>query len=687
MIRPLVGAVLLCAIARADEPSPPPLPSLFARRAEVQVATPGLQALEVPLEIVRACRPGLADLRLWSTDREVPYLLDTTGPDPWTLAERIDVRPGKIREDDRSPFCDPAQRDAFTHCELIELAGPPRGGAWELVFDAAAPRFVERVLVAARRGDRLQPIVREEAIYRLPGGPPDRVRVPLPDAAVGAQLVVVLRGDRAPLAPRLRLERGEVVRGADTLEAPLEVAREWRDREGTHVVLERPRGLLPTALEVRTTTGAFDRAVRVFDVGGGAARPLVGEGRIARLALPAAGTRVAIDQVQVAVGVPRGRRLEVVIDDGDSPRLDALAVRAILRRPVLVFDQASPASIELYYGGGRAEAPRYDLQGLLPAEVAGEGADGVRAQIAARLRARDGVAKPALGPSAANPRFDATPALATVAHAGAAIDLSVYSHARALAIAPSPDGLSRYVLQAEDLAVARPDLGDLRVVDAQGRQWPYLIDQDVYPAVVALPRPRATSRDGRTRYALALPSAPLEAGRLDLDVAERFFDRAVVLVGHDAGGREQRYDARISRKLGEHTPVRIAAPLGRVSALELEIVDGGDAPLTIEGGRLLVPTAALDLAATAGAYRLVAGDPEAEAPRYELRALDELIGQLDAAAVRTGPLGPNPTFSRAARLRSGGARERALVWIVLGVAVVVLGLLTLKMARAEEPRA
>ena len=84
------------------------------------------------------------------------------------------------------------------------------------------------------------------------------------------------------------------------------------------------------------------------------------------------------------------------------------------------------------------------------------------------------------------------------------------------------------------------------------------------------------------------------------------------------------------------------------------------------------------------------GDPEAEAPTYELRSLASLLAQLDGADAKAGPLGQNPAFSRAARLGGSGARDRLLVWLVLVLSVLLLGGLTLRLARAsssEEPRA
>jgi hypothetical protein len=681
----LTPCLLVMGHAIADEPKSPSLAQLMPRRAELTINTPGLQALPVPVEILRACRPGLADLRLLADDQEVPYLLDATGTDPWTLAEKIDVKAGRIRQDARAPLCEPEHWHGAAHCESIELAGPPKGEGWELVFTPSSDHFVERVQLAVRRGDKLEPIGREESIYRLPDGPGERLRLPLPAAAVGAQLTIVMQGDGAALSPKLRLERGTVVRGGDTLVDRLPVAAEWRDRAGTHLVVERPGGFLPSAIELHTTTATFDRKVQVFDLPGGEARNLVGEARVSRISLPAAGGTVSIDAVQVPLGIPRGRRLEIVIDDGDSPKLEALEARAVLPRPVLLFDRQTTGKVDLLFGGGRVEAPRYDLQSLLPSAV--RDAEGVRGQIAARLREHTDMAVPALGPFASNPRFDATPILAAVTHAGPVVDAAHYASMRPLVVAPATDGLSRYLLRAADLAAASAGLEDLRVVDAEGRQWPYLLDKNVDPEVIAVDKPVAHTDAGVTRYAIPLPSEPLTVERLELDVAERFFDRAVVIVGKDENGHERRHDAgRLGRRLEEHGPVQVEVNAPRLRSLEIEVTDGGDAPLTIEHVRLIVPTAGVAIVAPAGHYRLLIGNPEAEAPSYELRGLASLVAQLDAVPVEAQALAPNPQYSASARLTSGSGREHVLVWVALSAAVLILGFLTLRMARAEpEP--
>src|SRR5881398_2965235 len=141
----------------------------------------------------------------------------------------------------------------------------------------------------------------------------------------------------------------------------------------------------------------------------------------------------------MTLGPARGERLRVEIVDGDSAPLDGLAFAAAVRQPSLVFSLATgggeePAAM-LYFGGGRAYAPRYDLAGLLPAS--GQALAGERASAAARLRDPSAAMATRLGSVEANPLFDGAPALG-------------------FAMRPSSEGLSLLRLRAEDVAHARP---------------------------------------------------------------------------------------------------------------------------------------------------------------------------------------------------------------------------------------
>ena len=659
------------------------LPQLFPSRAEVTITESGLQKLELPVEVIEKCRSGLPDLRLWLDGTEVPYLVDST-VDEWTLAESAPLKIDGVVHDRKSPLCAQLASSPSGHCEVLEGMTSAKGAGWELVFDLEAARFVEAVGITV--GGRE---ISGGSLFRFLGGPDERVRIPLPVLPEHARVGVVLKGDGAALSPKLHLERGRRVRGSGLVESPLSISARWHDRAGSHLLIDRSPGLLPSALRFVTRTPTFDRAVAIYDYTGEDARRLVGQGRLSRVSMTAGGEKVAIEQLDVALGVPRAHKLEVVIDDGDSPTLDP-EVHAVLARPTLVFSGEPGRAPTLFFGGGRAEAPRYDLQSLLPPSVRGAGIEGVRAEVAARLHAREGLHAATLSAPTSNAAFDPTPALRSVAHPGTEVTLATYAHIRPLDLAPSADGLSRYVLAPADLAAARADLADVRVVDEQNRQWPYLVDSVTDAAIVELAHPTRTSKAGISRYELALPAAPLVATELVLDVQEGFFERSARVLVKDQAGREHTLDGlRLHRALGAASDGEATLlPLGdaQVVSLAIEVTDGGDAPLTITGARLRVPTSALLLAAEKGHYLLLVGDPEAEAPTYELRALTELIAQLDAADAKSSPLVDNPAFSRTARLGGSGARERLLVWLALGLAVLVLGVLTLRLARTpEEP--
>ena len=673
---------LLSASALADEPHLQ-LPQLFSQRAPLGVTEPGLQSVALPVALIEACRPGLSDLRLWSDGREVPYLVDSTGPEDWKLLEKVDVKPSHIRVDRSNLSCAPTPPagDAPTHCVELEIKNTPRWEGGELVFELDDARFIERIDLSLETPEHTPLHVKDRTVYRLPNGPGEQLRVPLPKEAHQGRIVVLLQGQGPQPTPRLRLERGQTIRGSDNLEAPLAVTHRWRDRQGTHLLIDRPSGILPTAIRVVTHTAVFDRVVRIYDGNGSDQRRLVGEGRALRVSLPVGGANVTVDQVDISLGVPRSRKLELVVDDGDSPALAELTVRGILRKPILIFDQQTIGNVDVLFGGGRVEAPRYDLQSLLPSTESG---DGVRAEIAARLRERQGLQHPTLGAIGKNPDFDPTPALASVAHPGAVVDPSHYAHVRNLEVVASTDGLSRYVLTPADLAAARVDLGDLRVVDDKGRQWPYVIDREVDPAIAEIGVRRGSSKDGSTRYDLDLPASPLPLSEISFDVQEGFFDRQLVVITKDLAGRETPLPAeRFARAFGNKEPIAVALNELHVAGLSIAITDGGDAPLTLSSARGRVPTAALYLAALPGRYRLMSGDPEEEPVSYELSSIRGYLAQLDAAEIVAAPLVDNPAFSSTSRLRSGGARERVLVWVVLGLAVLILGGLTLRMARSE----
>ena len=382
--------------------------------------------------------------------------------------------------------------------------------------------------------------------------------------------------------------------------------------------------------------------------------------------------------------------MRIEIDDHDEPALTSVRVMAVTVPPVVVVSLAANdgnvPGATLYFGGHRTEAPRYDLS-TLAAAAAARG-DHTAADLMDQLREPSALTVASLGTVTDNPRFGATPLLQFAMRPGAAIDVRGYSHRRPFTVPPSRDGLSLLALEPDDLAIAADDLSDVRVVDAHGQQWSYLLVPNATATWTTLPvgRPQTTKRV--SRYKLTLPSRPLRSDRALVEIATPFFDRAYRLVTRDAAGTEQVLaEGRLSRRATHPVPLLIPLPPTRCYGLVLEIEDGDDAPLPISGLQLRLPGPTLYLAAPAGEYALLVGDPMAVTPSYELEQVRDLVLATTGVVAQPHALEANPTFAATARLTHSGrttvVAQRWLVWAALLAAVAAVTMVTLRSARQK----
>ena len=327
----------------------------------------------------------------------------------------------------------------------------------------------------------------------------------------------------------------------------------------------------------------------------------------------------------------------------------------------------------LYFGGGRARAPRYDL-GRLLSERADHGADAERG---APVR---------LGLVGDNPAYTPTPALAFATRPGTVVDARLYTHQRPLAVAPSSEGLVRVALSPADLGLLRPDLGDVRVVDGAGRQWPYLIDHEPSAESVPLELGPPERRGTMSKVALALPSAPLAPSALVLDASDAYFDRGYQVSAQTADGKSiELARGRLQRAAAAvQPPIVIELSPARVNRLTLEVEDADDAPLRWTSASLRIDVPRLYVLAEPGPYRLLLGNALDAAPRYDVARARELILSVAFQDTPLGPLGDNPEYRTSARLAAGDAPSRVLLWVALAVAVAVLGAITLRLVRQDE---
>ena len=239
-------------------------------------------------------------------------------------------------------------------------------------------------------------------------------------------------------------------------------------------------------------------------------------------------------------------------------------------------------------------------------------------------------------------------------------------------------------LQASDLTVLRPDLADLRVVDRDNRQVPFLIDRDFAEERVALEvRGGASPLQHRSLFELtpASPWAgnhPPPVSRIEIELKDAFFQRPARLL--HAGNQSQRevpFSITLSRRPPASGALAISttAPLGTLS---LEVDDGDNAPLDIRSAVAIVRVPRIVFKAAPGKLRLLLGNQGGEAPRYDIAGLRSELLAYSAVVTSAGARTVNEGAS--ARWWPGweAAPRGALVWGAIILAIIALIALTLR---------
>jgi hypothetical protein len=690
VIRVLVLSVVFATVVVASDPPP------FRWAQPVVPGGSGPNRLVLDVPVLTGARPlrfdatgrflsGLEDLRLTNGDgTEVPYLL--LAP-PVVQASWWSGRLQPIpATDDASGFeLDLGQLERADRLRLSGLPGP----------------FLKRGRIEAS-GDRTHWVVLAEqtTVFDLPDEGLRRLEVAFDPTPL--RYVRVTWDDRS--SGRLPLPAAANVRSAAAaLPAPppavlVPVAFERRPSEpGT----SRFRIVLPgTGLPIR----AFE-----LDVGGDhltrsarISEPQLAGETVAPRELGAAALRrvtrdgLAASDLRIPVATPREMSIELVVDDGDNPPLELQAVRAELPPlPVVYFESPDGAALTAKYGVADLAAPRYDL------EAARETlARGTTPAAAATWGGR--------APLEVPPPPEPPPAEAGVPTAGATIDRSVFHWIRE--IPPGPGGLTSLRLDAAVLAHS-DGLGDVRLIDGEGRQIPYVVEQVGEPLVVALEppsRPAEPDDDERvTTHRLSLPYRRLPQARLVLETNDRVFDRHVVVRGdlrfRPSGDERDRRRVRERRREDPFERVATVAwrhadpardapaitidlpPLQGMTVL-IDVDDGDNQPLAITSARLLLPTRRLRFVRIPDTQPVLAyGAIGLGSPRYDISLLAPRI--VGAPAHEIDPL---PEAAGAAEgsdesdlVLAPEHDHRLMFWAVLGVSVVALLAILGRLLRVE----
>jgi hypothetical protein len=673
----LAAAVAVASPAAAD---PEALAALFPMRAEITSTGAGLCRLELPAGVIGRCRADLADLRILASDgREIPYVVDSPEPAGAATEVRYAGSPEILAAERSREAIDERVTEYRESYVLGVPVLPADVAAWDLVMEISQAEFVARLdLAAVGPGGEQTPIVTGGSVFRLPAADAEKLRVTIPVRDASRLEVVISSQDQGFLQPRFSVESSRLIPELSVSRLDLETREVRPLANATELVVDRPRGLVPRRIAIATSTGTFHRSVTVWDEGPGADPDPLASGRVLRVAVVA-----PVEVLEIPLRPPRGDRLRIVIDNQDSPPLEDVSFAALMPRPVLVFPMPEGTLTgTLYFGGGRAHRPHYDLAALDPDQTVPAAGEAARQALALLDPAR--AHRATLGRVEPNPEYDPSPALAFAMHPGAPIDPGLYSHRRRLEVVPSAEGLARLGLEPEDLAAMRTDQADLRIVDGDGRQWAYLRQDRARRVFLPLEVAGHRRVDRVSHYRLEVGEGPLVLDRIDVESDAPYFDRDFTLRGRlDDGSDQELTRGRLIRRAGDPRPTAITFEPTRLDRFELEVEDGDDAPLTLRriGGRSSAPD--VYIAAAAGPYELLLGYPDAEAPVYELERVRSTVLAVPASDVVTGELEANPAFSSARRLSGAGAVRKLLLWGVLGLAVVVLLIVTLRAARQE----
>lgn len=675
--RPTLAAVILAVgMIGAAETSTAldELARVFPNEASIRVQADGLARLPLPPEIVAACRPDLSDLRVFDANgREVAYLVDSGRADPVGASEYFEGKVLGVSREEEGHLLEPGSTQ-----EVYEIEAPARSpevGTWELVVTTAAPRFVRQISVARIGSDAAaEALVERAPLFAL--DPNTRLtRVPLPELR-SDRLVVTIEGQEGfYLEPSFAFASSRELAPLHQVVVPLEIRGIEQEAGTTRVELARPSGIVPDAIDFETATGSFRRPVTVFDVQPGRSDVKLGSGTLFRV-----DTASEIDQRRIHLLPARGATLRVEIADGDSPALADLEVVAVVRQPVLLFDLGGGRSGTLRFGGGRAHLARYDLAELAARSLPQHG-DAARA--AAQLYDPAALIAAELGAIRPNPAFDTTPALAFAMRPGADIDVRRYTKRRSLHIEPSIEGLSRLQLEPSDMAAARADLADVRIVDSQFQQWPYLLESRAVERWVPLRVARSSRDNGTSTYRLELPFAPLPIGGIRFDANAPYFHRSYELLALDEDGDARRLaKGDLAKDARRPRPTSISFGARRLHGIELRVDDGDDAPLHLRDVSARMQLPELFLVAPAGEYSLLVGNPGADPPSYELERVRRVVLAVASNPVVMGPLDANPSYRATAGLGADSPLlQRSVVWAVILAAALILGWLTLRLAR------
>ncbi len=634
-MNPAIALLFGVGAARAAEPASYPL------AATVELHEAELLRLDLPPEWLERCPDPGSYLLLDPTGVEVPFASRTSDDGAGWRSERLIWKPTRTQRDWAWEVQPPASGEPVHALRLSRL---PVGGAVEILVQPV------EAAQASRRG----------------------VLWNLPDSGAGAQLDLPL-GDIGAEGPwRIEVEAssgaGWIRDGTQDLGFEAVIAHPWSvlptplaveasgpvpsSETSSDWLLRLPRAGLPLrAVEVDAEDPLFSRPTALLMAAEvGEAIPL-GRGTLERVAHGQA----SIERNGFGLHNTATADLLLRVEDGRSPPLDISGVELSLRGLALVVPSPQAGPHRLL--GCGPDAPAYDLERLEERL-----AEGRPVQVTAPSPASNGDWQPAS-------------AGAGLLGAGPVLDTEGFLFEREIR---GPAGLVRVVLDDHAMAKGRRGYPDLRFLDSEDRQLPYLLQREPVGRVLDDILIGREERDGISALVLTLPQANLPAKALVLSTGRTTFEREVRLISA-VPGDAQGLSATIWRGSSEgESRLVLPVPDRLPRRLELRIDNGDNPPLPVDSVSLIVPTweARVQLP-TATAIRMLYGHTELQAPRYDLALLREHVLTQPVEPAALGPvleLAPPPREPP----------KRGLLLGVIAIMAALLLALTVRLLKTPE---
>ena len=586
-------------------------------------APQGWVVIELPDEVLDACRPGLPDLRVIDAHgAEVPFAVD---PPSIELPRRLPARD--------------LESVAGSHTFALFDRGADPGWADRMELEIAGASFLKPVTVEASDDRSTWAQIARGSVFRTGAvsslsvhfAPNDRRwwRVKLDDrnsSAVRFEAVNVREPSRRQasreLALELRKDPGEGLE-ATTWIATLPAAN-----------------LAADAVRLEAEDAAYHRRVRVYErvlMRDEVDRVLIGEGSILR-------SRQVEDSIRIRP--PSSRVLEIEVERAAGAELQVKGAKVVLEPRRLVFHAGADATPHLAYGSPAAERPGYDLDSALRHGLPGEPQRGT-----------------------VGPRTDtgASPAALEQPVRGGTVAASTWERRQEINLPTA--GTVAWL----DLDLPSHELPSVRIVDADGRQVPYIVE--------SMPRARSRTVGFKARQEGAQTIVSVGSIRALPPVSSvvlsasspPYFQRSVSVIEtiEDRRGPVQR------RVLGSATwvkapeepfsPLTIPVEVPSTDAIEVVVDNADSAPLEVASFAVGWTVRRINFPYEAGEkLALLSGNPGAGSPRYDLVMV---AGRLLSSPARPASLQP-----AAARAPAAGVPKWFWGFVVAAAVLVVLAL-------------